>query len=71
MTDEDEMENEKEINPEQIKMANHMCLLNLRKNFEMKKKWSQDTDMVMEIVKNRDKLPEISKFAMKVSIMDF
>ena len=48
-----------------------MCLLNLRKNFEMKKKWSQDTDMVMEIVKNRDKLPEISKFAMKVSIKDF
>jgi hypothetical protein len=51
-------------------MANHMCLLNLRKNFELKKKWSHQTDMVMEIVKNREELPEISKFAIKVSLKD-
>ena len=45
-----------------------MCLKNLRKNFEIKKKWSHEADKVMKIAEKRSKLPEISIFAMKVSL---
>jgi hypothetical protein len=64
------MNNEQELDLEQLKMANHMCLLNLRKNFSNKKNGDQDIDMVMKILKNREQLPEISKFVIKVSLKD-
>ena len=70
LSDESMMDDHDELDEEQIKMANHMCLLNLRKNFENKKKHSFETDMVMKILEQRNHLPEISKFAMKVSLKD-
>jgi hypothetical protein len=50
LSDESMMDDHDELDEEQIKMANHMCLLNLRKNFENKKKHSFETDMVMKIL---------------------
>lgn len=61
---------ENELNEEQIKISNHVCWLNIRKNLKNKRWYGDQTDMVMKILERREQLPEISSFAIKVSLKD-
>lgn len=44
--------------------------MNFRKNLEKKKKNNDETDMIIKILENRECLPEISSFSIKVCLKD-